>query len=155
MYTNFSFHLDCIFEESVFQTMHCPSFVDCKDKAQNPTNSWRNTNLPAPALHKKGHFCVLNEGQVFLKNNISHSGASGEWVDFSTEGTKWSGKFFQMCFTGVPSPGNRRSLGVSAEKSAFFHVGVGLEAEALKIWPRRPIFKIWFLLFQTQFCDPS
>lgn len=62
-------------------------------------------------------------------------------------------EFIQMCFTGVLPPGNRRSLGVSSE--SLFHVGVGLEAEALKIWPGRPIFKIWFLLFQTQLCDPS
>lgn len=30
---------------------------------------------------------------------------------------KW--EVFQMCFTGVPSPGNRRSLGVSAENLPF------------------------------------
>lgn len=65
---------------------------------------------------------------------------------------KW--EVFQMCFTGVPPPGTG-GVWEFLLKICLFHVGVGLEAEALKIWPRRPIFKIWFLLFQTQFCDPS
>lgn len=155
MYTNSSFHLDLIFEESVFWALHCSSFMDCRHKAQNPQVilEKHQSSRPYPSLCLSWSGMLKSEVamQHLPRRRLRSERISGR-VSLHL-GSRMKREFIQMCFTGVLPPGNRRSLGVSSE--SLFHVGVGLEAEALKIWPGRPIFKVWFLLLQMEFCDPS